>query len=460
MFTILALFLHAVLFVMDACLKLFFCMYMQIKEVELQSLQHVKKIKELEEQLQSLQHVKIQELEEQLYGAQNSVATLECDLEIANTELEKTRRTLAEERMNCFPTSKKTDSDKNTSPRCKMNLRSGSMSLKNKKAAEDAFLVPAISEENGAAQNMQNIYRRSPDLPSFMERNKKPKLYHGGCTQRIHALKQRNADSCKKRNHKRATGLKSHSKGRKNGAAKNICHTRSIMEQLLQTKFMGKCKRKRGSRRRPCYNHDSSGEVREAEHKLSDAPDGNGCLLLLQAFEQDLSPLKVSAGHGDDALTDLKDDSPMNRRGAGLNHFTASPELIDILAAKDVMVQKRKRTKPGKGLKADLSDSKSVSELGNTLIRSTNEKIMSDTELISERKEIDSDTPPGNNAHVLQHATENLMHQADANNGQLETENSSGVLLQSSKCEVMDYGTFRTSFVVLIYPLFISFIVL
>ncbi|GJN21434.1 hypothetical protein PR202_gb08906 [Eleusine coracana subsp. coracana] len=331
----------------------------RIKEVELRSLQHVKKIKELEEQLQSLQQVKMKDLEEQLYGAQNSVAALQFELQEANTELEKTRKTLAEER------------------------------------TIDTCVVPVIAEENGAAQNMQNIYRRSPDLPSFMERNKKPKLYHSGCTQRIHALKQRNqgADACQEQNRKHASGLNSRSKIRKNDAAKNPSHTRSIMEQLLQTKFLGKCKRKRGSRSRPCFNHDSSGEIREAESKLSDTSDGNGCLLLLEALEQDLSPPKVSARHG-------------------ANRKAESPELIDILAAKDVLVQKRKRSKTVRVLEAEFSDSKCVPE-----------------------------SAPGNNGPVLQPTTKNLMHQDDANNGQLEPGNGSTVILQSIKNEVTDCGS-------------------
>jgi hypothetical protein len=447
---------------------------MQIKGEELRSLQHVKKIKELEEQVQSLQHVKIKELEgqvqslqhvkikeleDQLSGAQNSVATLQFELQRANTEIEKTRRILAEERINCFPTSKNMDSNKSISSRSKMNLQSRSMSLKNKKAAEDACLAPVIKEKNGAAQNMQNIYRRSSDLPSLTERNKKPKLYHSGCTQRIHALKQRNTDACQEQNHKHGTRLNSRSKGRKNAAAKNTCHTSSAMEQLLQTKFLGKFKRKRGSKSRH-YNHDSSSEIREAKYKLSDASEGNGCLLLLRALEQDLSPLKVSAAHGGEALTDLKDDSLMKKGDAGLNQCTASPELIDILAAKHAMVKRRKRTKPISVLEVEFSDSKSVSESGSTLLRSTSEKSMSDTLLIPERKENDSDTTPGKNGLVLQHTTVNLMHQYDANSCQLETENSSAALLQSSKSEVIDYGTFRTSFFALVYPLIISLIVL
>jgi hypothetical protein len=44
---------------------------MQIKGEELRSLQHVKKIKELEEQVQSLQHVKIKELEGQVQSLQD-----------------------------------------------------------------------------------------------------------------------------------------------------------------------------------------------------------------------------------------------------------------------------------------------------------------------------------------------------------------------------------------------------
>ncbi|KAG0533580.1 hypothetical protein BDA96_04G205200 [Sorghum bicolor] len=411
-----------------ALLRLKATMEARIKEKELETSVHVKKIKELEEQL---------------HGSQNAMASLKVELQRANTELDLTRKTLADERINSLPTSNNVYSNKNASPRSKMHQKG--VSLKNKKAADnsdDTCLVPINKEENEAVENLEDMDRRSPDLPSLMERNKKPKFYHNGCTQRIHALKQQtqSTDAFLKQNQKQATALNSRSKARKNNADKNPCHTRSIMEQILQTKFLGKFKRKRGRRSRPSYKHDNSSEHEEAEYKFSDRSesDGNGCLLLLKAFE-DLSPPKMSAEHDGEAFTDQKEDLKMNRRDAELSRCTALPELIDVLAVNSVQMKRRKRTKTVRVLEDDFSETKSVPEPANTQLR-TSEKSMSGNQLISEMTENRSDTPTRNSGPFLKCATANLMHQTDAGNGQFDPEITSSVFLQSTKSETTDYG--------------------
>jgi hypothetical protein len=393
---------------------------LQIKEKELEASVHVKKIKELEEQL---------------HGSQNAMALLKVELQRANAELDLTRKTLADERINSLPTSNNVYSNKNTSPRSKMHQQG--VSLKNKKAADnsdDTCLVPITEKENEAVENLEDMDRRSPDLPSLMERNKKPKFYHNGCTQRIHALKQQtqSTDAFLKQNQKQATALNSRSKARKNNAAKNPCHKRSIMEQILQTKFLGKFKRKRGRRSRPSYKHDNSSEHGEAEYKFSDRSesDGNGCLLLLQALEEDLSPPKMSAEHDGDAE---------------LSRCTAFPELIDVLAVNSVQMKRRKRTKTVRVLEDDFSVTQSVPEPANTQLR-TSEKRMSGNQLVSDMTENLSDTPTRNSGPFLKCATGNLMHQTDAGNGQFDPEITSSVFLQSTKSETTDYGTSRKLF--------------
>ncbi|KAF8693583.1 hypothetical protein HU200_038986 [Digitaria exilis] len=410
-----------------ALLRLKAIMESRVKDVELESSAHVKRIKELEEQL---------------HGAQNTMASLKVELHRANNELEQTRKTLAEARINGLPTPNEADSNKDTSPHSKIHQQGGNTLLKNKKATDDcgvACLV-CIAAENGEVEKLET-HRFSPDLPSFMERNKKPKFYHSGCTQRIHALKQQaqGTDASLKQNQKQATALNSCSKTKKNNAVTKSCHTRSIMEEILQTKFLGKYKRKRGTRSRLSCKHDNSSEHEEAEDKLSDTADGNGCLLLIQALEQELSPLKMSAGLSGEALTEMKEDTKMSRRDAGLNQDTSFPELIDVLAVNNIHVKKRKRTKTVRVLEDDFSDSKSVPESANTLLRTTSEKSMSDNELISEMTQNHSDTPTRNNG-PLKCTTENFMHQKGADNGQFDHENSSAVLLQSTKSEPIDYG--------------------
>ncbi|CAL4887073.1 unnamed protein product [Urochloa decumbens] len=409
-------------------LRLKAVMEARVKEVQLESSVHVKRIKELEEQL---------------HGAHNTMASLKVELQRSNNELEQTRKTLAEARISGLSTSNEADSNKDTSPRSKMYQQRGNILLKNKKNAggcDDACLVPIAARENGAVEKL-DINRCSPDLPSFMERNKKPKFYHSGCTQRIHAVKQRTqgTDASLKQNQKQATALNSCSKTRKNNAAKHPCRTRSIMEEILQTKFLGNYKGKRGRRSRPSCKQDNSSKHGEAEDKLSDTSDGNGCLLLLQALEQELSPPKMSAGQAGKALTDMKEDLKVSRGVAGLNQGTAFSDLLDVLAVDNMQVKKRKRTKTIRVLEDEFSDSKSVAGSANTLLGTTSEKSMSDNELISEMTENRSDTPVENNVPSLKCTTENL-HQTGADNGQFEPQNSSVVLLQSTKSEPIDYG--------------------
>lgn len=415
----------------SALVRLKAIMEARIKEKDLESSVLVKKIKELENQL---------------HEAQNAMASLKVQLQGANTELELTRKTLAEERINSLPTSNKVYSSSNSSPHSKINQQGGNILLKNEQPADNndgTCLVPITTNENEAVENLKSIYRHSPDLPSFMERNKKPKFYHSGCTQRIHALKQRTQgkDASTKGNHKQATGLNSRSKIGKSNAAKNPCHTRSIMEQILQTEFLGNYKRKRGRRSRPNYKHENSSEHGEAKYKLSEKSksDGNGCLLLLQALEQDLSPPKVSAGHCGEALTNLKEDLKKSRRDAELSRCTAFPELVDVLAVNNMQMKRRKRTKTVRVLEAELSDSKSVPESANALLRTTSEKSMSDDELISEMTENCFDTPARNSGPFLKCATENLTCQTNADNGQFDPGNSSTVL-QLTKSKTIEYG--------------------
>jgi len=401
--------------------------YVQVKEVELGSLAHVKRINELEEQL---------------HGAQNIMASLKVELHQAHNELEQTRETLAEARINGLPTYKEADSNKDTSPRSKIHQQGENILLKNKKNAEDCddtWLVPIAAKENGAVEKL-DINRCSPDLPSFMERNKKPKFNHNGCTQRIHALKQpaQGTDASLKQNQKQATVLNSCSKARQNYA--NPCHTRSITEEILQTKFLGKYKRKRSRRRRPSYKfNNSTSEHVEAEDKLSDTSEGNGCLLLIQALEQELSPPKISAGQDRKALSGIKKDLKIGRRDARLNLGTAFPELLDVLAIDNMQVKKRKRTKTVGVVEDEFSNSKSVPRSANTLLRTTSDKSMSDNELIYEMTENRSDTPAEENG-PLKYTEENCMHQTGADNGQFYPEKSSAVLLQSTKSEATDYG--------------------
>ncbi|KAF0928979.1 hypothetical protein E2562_011067 [Oryza meyeriana var. granulata] len=269
-----------------------------------------------------------------------------------------------------------------------------------------------------------------------MARTKNPELYRNGCTQRIRAIKQRSpsADTSLVQNSKQTSALNSHSKTGKIDSNRNPHSTRSIMEQILQTKFLANCKRKRGRRSRPSYMHDNSGE--HGQPKSSDTSDGNGCLLLLQALEQDLSPLKPSAGHGGDGSADQKDELLMDGKDADWNLHPASPGPNDVLSVNSMQMKRRKRSKTIRVFESGF-EAKGVPELGNTLPKSTNDNNMFNSEQ-------SSDTPPGNSTPALQCTAENLMQVTDAaNTGQLKSENSSPLVPQSTESEIGDEGNSR-----------------
>uniref|UniRef100_J3LE73 Flavin-containing monooxygenase n=1 Tax=Oryza brachyantha TaxID=4533 RepID=J3LE73_ORYBR len=387
-----------------ALVRLKAIMEARIKEVESQSLAHIKKIKELQEQL---------------HGAQDTVASLQFELQRSNSELEQARSTLAEERRKDLRISDKISYNKNSSSASKKPLQDR-LSSKSKSTAK----------EGGAVENVEILYRCDSDLGSFMARTKNPELYRNGCTQRIRAIKQR-SPSADTSNSKQISAVNSHSKTGKTGTDRNPCSTRSIMEQILQTKFLANCKRKRGRRSRPSYMHDNSVEHGQTEYKSSDTSGGNGCLLLLQALEQDLSPLKASAEHGSDGLADQKDGLAIDGKDADWNLHPASPGPNDVLSVNNMQMKRRKRSKTIRVFESEF-EAKGIPELGNTLPKSTNNMFIS---------EQSSDTPPGNTSSVLQCTAENVMHVTDAaNTGQLKYENSSPLVSQPTESEIVDEG--------------------
>jgi myosin heavy subunit len=407
-----------------------FYAFVQIKQVESQSLAHVRTINELQEQL---------------HGAQNTAASLEVELQRANTELEETRKTLAEERMNILPTCDKVDSNKSKISRSKRHLHNRSVSSKNNNDLDAICSVPTDAKEN---------------MSSFRARNKKSELYRNGCTQRIRALKQRSpsADSSET-NRKQASASNNRSKTGKNDNAKNTGQTRSIMEQILQTKFLGNCKGKRGQRSRPSYMHDSSDVHVKTEDKPSDTPEVNGCLLLIQALEQELSPPQLFTGHSGEGLTNFKDDLLMGGKDAESNLSMASPGPIDVHAVSNLQIVRRKRSKTVRVFESGCSESKSAP--GNNLVRSTSEDTTFKSEQRSERIEGHSDTPKVNNVYLLSDAaeklmrlsdaadklmhpsdaTENLINPSGANTDQFLAVDSSLLALQSTKSQVDGEGT-------------------
>uniref|UniRef100_A0ACD5ZBP6 Uncharacterized protein n=1 Tax=Avena sativa TaxID=4498 RepID=A0ACD5ZBP6_AVESA len=346
--------------------------------------------------------------------------------------------------MNILPTCDKVDSNKSKISRSKMHLQNRSVSSKNNNALDGICNVPTDAKEN---------------MPSFIARNKKPELYRNGCTQRIRAFKQRSpsADSSET-NRKQASTLNNRSKTRKKDNAKNTRQTRSIMEQILQTKFLGNCKRKRGQRRRPSYKHDSSDVHVKTEDKSSDTSGENGCLLLLQALEQDLSSPRFSTGHSGEGLTNLKDDLLMGGKGADFNLCMASHGPIDAHAVSNMRMVRKKRTRTVRVFETGCSESKSVP--GNNLVRSTSEDTIFKSDQSSDSIDNHSDTSARLNVSILSDAAENLMYGSDAaenlmhpsdatenlihprgaNTDQFPSGDSSPLVLQSTKSQVDGEG--------------------
>jgi hypothetical protein len=231
------------------------------------------------------------------------------------------------------------------------------------------------------------------------------------------------------------------------------------MEQILQTKFLANCKRKRGQRSRPSYKHDTSDVHVKTEDKSSDTSDENGCLLLLQALEQELSPPRLSTGHSGEGLTNLKDDLLMGRKDADFNLCMASPGPIDAHAVSSLRTIRRKRSRTVRVFETGCLESKSVP--GSNLVRSASEDTICKSEQSSEKIDNHSDTPAINNASILSDASENLIHPSDAadnlmlpsdttenlihpngaNTDQAQSGDSSPLALQSTKSQVVVEGT-------------------
>uniref|UniRef100_A0A0D9VHK0 Uncharacterized protein n=1 Tax=Leersia perrieri TaxID=77586 RepID=A0A0D9VHK0_9ORYZ len=386
-----------------ALVRLKAIMESRVKEVESQSFVHIKKLQDT-----------VASLQEQLHGAQDTVASLQIELQRTNSELEQTKSTLAEERRNNLRTCDKFNSNRNRSSASKKHLQ-GRVSLKSKSTAKGGGVS---------------------DLGSFIARGKNPELYRNGCTQRIRAIKQRSpsADTSLVENSKQTSALNNHSKTGNIDTNSKPPSTGSIMEQILETKFLANCKRRRGRRSRPSYMHANSGEHGQAEYKSSDTSDANGCLLLLQALEQDLSPLKASAGHDSEGLTDQKDELLIE--GADCSLHLASPGSNDVLSVNNMQMKRRKRSKTIRVCESGF-EAKCGSELCNALPKSANNNNTLNTEQ-------SPDTPHGNNSPVLQCTAENLMHVTDAAiTGQLKSENNSSLVPQSTESEIGDEGNSR-----------------
>jgi hypothetical protein len=231
------------------------------------------------------------------------------------------------------------------------------------------------------------------------------------------------------------------------------------MEQILQTKFLANCKRKRGQRSRPSYKQDTSDVHVKTEDKSSDTSDENGCLLLLHALEQELSPPRLSTGHSGEGLTNLKDDLLMDGKDADFNLCMVSPGPIDALAVSGLRTIRRKRSRTVRVFETGCSESKSVP--GSNLVRSASEDTICKSEQSSEKIDNHSDTPAINNASILSDASENLIHPSDAadnlmlpsdttenlihpngaNTDQAQSGDSSPLALQSTKSQVVVEGT-------------------
>lgn len=367
----------------------------QIKEAKLQSLAHVKKI---------------QELEMQLRDAQNTIASLEVELQRANTELDQTRRTSAKENRNSLSTSQKTDNSEMSSHHSKMCGRDKSKSP----ATSETSCVPRNTKENETVGNMED--------PCHCD----PELYRNGYTQRIG---------------RKAAELKSLLIRGKSGTPKNPCGRRSVVEEILQTKRLTNCKRRRGKRSKSIYKHAVNKEQRKSEYEPCDTPDRNGCMLLLQALEHDLSPIKISDRQGGNRFSDLKDGLHMGRKET-LNPCTANSGGKDTLQVKKIQMKKGKRSKTVKALQRGGLRSIGGLESARRFLKEINDDNVLNSRLSSGSIHSHFDTHCRvSRAPLAKCTTEAMMDLAETKQSQFNFENISPQNLKPIMDEIGDEGT-------------------
>ena len=250
----------------------------QIKEAKLESLAHIKRI---------------EELEMHLHSAQSTILSLEGELERAKNELNQTKIQAKENRIRCSDP-EKTDDSEMSSHHSKMCMRDRSKSP----VSSEIYCIPRNLKEDENVGKMEDLHNCNHYLAlSGAITHKEAICYCSRGARNTSSRKQhvRSVETPLGRSGRNAGQVKNLSISGKKVIAKKFC---CLEAEVLQTGNLRYCKRRRSKRSGSIYKHTANKVQRKTENEASNTSDGNGCMLLLQALEHDLSPSKIFDRHG------------------------------------------------------------------------------------------------------------------------------------------------------------------
>ncbi|WVZ85983.1 hypothetical protein U9M48_032836 [Paspalum notatum var. saurae] len=374
------------------------------------------KIKEAK--LQSWAHVnKIQELEMQLCSAQNTISSLEGELKRAHMESNQIR-TLSKDNRNCLSTAQKTDGSDMSSYRSKILVRDRSKSP----PSSETNCVRRNRMEDENVGKMKNLHSCNNDLASLGITCKESEFYCSRGTKHAHAPEQhsQSVEAPLGRSAGKADQVKSLLIRGKKGIAKKSCSLEAEVRQIANLTY---CKRRRSKRSGSTYKHAVNTVQRKIESEAPNASDGNGCMLLLQALEHDLSPMKIFYRQGVNHSAGLMDGLHMARKETS-NSCSANSGVRNTFQAKGIQMRKRKR--PKNVLQYGGFCSRGALKSSRNPLKEINNNVLSSTKLSSVMVDSHLDDAWGTGVarHPLgKHDTEAMMDLTDPMQSLIDSDN-------------------------------------
>jgi len=250
------------------------------------------KIKEAK--LESLAHIKrIEELEMHLHSAQSTILSLEGELEKAKNELNQTKIQAKENRIRCSDP-EKTDDSEMSSHLSKICMRDRSKSP----VSSEIYCIPRNLKEDENVGKMEGLHNCNHHLALSGATHKEAICYCSRGAKNTSSREQhvQSVETPLGQRDRNAGQVKNLSISGKKVIAKKFC---CLEAEVFQTGNLRYCKRRRSKRSGSIYKHAANKVQRKTENEASNTSDGNGCMLLLQALEHDLSPSKIFDRHGE-----------------------------------------------------------------------------------------------------------------------------------------------------------------
>ncbi|PAN38557.1 hypothetical protein PAHAL_7G180400 [Panicum hallii] len=244
------------------------------------------KIKEAK--LQSLAHIKrIEELEMKLHSAQSTILSLEGELERAKNELNQTKIQAEENRIR-HSDAEKTDDSEMSSHHSKICMRERSKSP----VSSEIYCIPRNLKEDENVGKIQDLHNCNHYLALSGATHKESICFCSRGAKNTSSLEQhvQSLETPLGRSGRNAGQVKNLSISGKKVIAKKFC---CLEAEVLQTGNLRYCKRRRSKRSGSRYRHAANKVQRKTENEAPNTSDGNGCMLLIQALEHDLSPSKI-----------------------------------------------------------------------------------------------------------------------------------------------------------------------